>query len=209
MKDPYEVLGVRPGASEEEIRRAYRELARKYHPDQYADHPLSGLAQEKMKEINEAYDFLMKNKNGYERRRAYQEQSRQGHYQSQSYREDDSIYSRIRTIIESGNLDEADRMLEGITNRGAEWNYLKGIVLARRGWYHQAQQHFQMAVAMDPTNPEYQSAFYNFAHRNRMYRDVGNGMGYGGGMSACDCCATLYCADCCCECMGGDLVNCF
>jgi molecular chaperone DnaJ len=57
-KDPYEVLGVRRGASDEEIKAAYRELVKKYHPDNYADHPLSDLAEEKIKEINDAYDQL-------------------------------------------------------------------------------------------------------------------------------------------------------
>ena len=59
MKDPYAVLGVSPNASDEEIKNAYREMARKYHPDNYADNPLSDLAGEKMKEINEAYDQIM------------------------------------------------------------------------------------------------------------------------------------------------------
>ena len=56
MTDPYIVLGVKPDASDEEIKRAYRELARKYHPDNYQNNPLADLAEEKMKEINEAYD---------------------------------------------------------------------------------------------------------------------------------------------------------
>ena len=60
MNDPYSVLGVSPSASDEEIKKAYRELARKYHPDNYHDNPLSDLAQEKMKEINEAYDTIMR-----------------------------------------------------------------------------------------------------------------------------------------------------
>lgn len=57
-KDPYEILGVRRGASEDEIRTAYRELVKKYHPDAYRDNPLSDLAEEKIKEINWAYDQL-------------------------------------------------------------------------------------------------------------------------------------------------------
>ena len=61
MKDPYQVLGVSPSASDQEIKKAYRDLARKYHPDSYVDNPLAELAQEKMKEINEAYDTIMKN----------------------------------------------------------------------------------------------------------------------------------------------------
>ncbi|NMA36967.1 MAG: J domain-containing protein, partial [Papillibacter sp.] len=64
MRDPYEVLGVSRNASEDEIKKAYRELARKYHPDNYKDNPLSDLAQEKMKEINEAYDAITKGRAG-------------------------------------------------------------------------------------------------------------------------------------------------
>ena len=60
MRDPYEVLGVSPDAGDDEIKRAYRDLARKYHPDNYQNNPLSDLAEEKMKEINEAYDAITK-----------------------------------------------------------------------------------------------------------------------------------------------------
>ena len=64
MRDPYEVLGVSQSASDEEIKKAYRNLARKYHPDNYQDNPLSDLAEEKMKEINEAYDLITKTRSG-------------------------------------------------------------------------------------------------------------------------------------------------
>ena len=56
MRDPYSVLGVSQNASDDEVKKAYRELARKYHPDNYQNNPLADLAEEKMKEINEAYD---------------------------------------------------------------------------------------------------------------------------------------------------------
>lgn len=59
--NPYEVLGVKPGASQEEIKSAYRKLVKQYHPDQYVDNPLKDLAQEKLAEVNKAYDML---KNG-------------------------------------------------------------------------------------------------------------------------------------------------
>ena len=60
MQDPYAVLGISPQATDAEVKAAYREMARKYHPDNYADNPLSDLAQEKMQEINEAYDTIIR-----------------------------------------------------------------------------------------------------------------------------------------------------
>ena len=59
MNDPYQILNIPPTATDEEVKRAYRDLARKYHPDNYHDNPLADLAQEKMKEINEAYDQIV------------------------------------------------------------------------------------------------------------------------------------------------------
>lgn len=61
--NPYEVLGLKPGATQEEIKKAYRNLIKQYHPDQYGDNPLKDLAEEKMREINAAYDTLTKNQN--------------------------------------------------------------------------------------------------------------------------------------------------
>ena len=58
MNNPYEVLGGSPNATEEEIKKAFRSLAKKYHPDNYADSPLADVAEQKMKEVNEAYDEI-------------------------------------------------------------------------------------------------------------------------------------------------------
>mgnify|MGYP003268313395 FL=1 len=57
--DPYKVLGVTPQTSDDDVKRAYRELARKYHPDNYVNNPLADLAETRMKEINEAYDLSL------------------------------------------------------------------------------------------------------------------------------------------------------
>ena len=64
MKDPYEVLGISRNASQEEIKKAYRELSRKYHPDSYVDNPLADLAEEKFREVQEAYETLMNSRGG-------------------------------------------------------------------------------------------------------------------------------------------------
>ena len=70
MRDPYQVLGVPSTATDEEVKKAYRDLARKYHPDNYHDNPLADLAQERMKEINEAYEAVQSQREGGACRRA-------------------------------------------------------------------------------------------------------------------------------------------
>ena len=99
MKDPYEVLGVPHGASDEEIKKAYRDLARKYHPDNYVNNPLADLAQEKMKEINEAYDTLTKGGGAS----SSQPQSG-GSYGGGGYGGNTS-FAEVRRLIQAGNLD--------------------------------------------------------------------------------------------------------
>ncbi|MBE7031271.1 MAG: tetratricopeptide repeat protein [Ruminococcaceae bacterium] len=209
--NPYKVLGVREGASQEEIKAAYRELVKKYHPDKYANNPLGDLAAEKMKEINEAYDMLTKG--GYHGSSGgNQGYSNQGYgnqnYGGQGYGSN-TEFARIRSFVNAGNIGEAERLLDAMSNRGAEWHYLKGVVLMRKGWYDQAYQHLSRATQLDPYNMEYRSAFQSMANRQTSYRNMGTQMGYGpAGMSSCDCCSNLLCADCCCECMGGDLISC-
>ncbi len=216
MRNPYEVLGIKESASVDEIKKAYRDLARKYHPDQYSNNPLSDLAQEKMKEINQAYDSLLKNnktggsKGGFGSNRQTNNWSNQGFGgTSGGAGAGAGNYGQIRRMIEIGNLAEADRMLDTFAgNRNAEWYFLKGAVFLKRGWYDQASSYFERAVQMEPANIEYRAALNNISMRNTTYRNFGNGMGYARGPSPCDCCSSLICADCCCECMGGDLISC-
>lgn len=205
MRDPYEVLGVRRGSSLEEIKLAYKKLVKKYHPDQYANNPLSDLAQEKLKEINQAYDQLA-GKSG-----AQGASSSQSSYSSgNSYaNKSGSNYSEIRMMIERGNLSGAEAMLQRITNRGAEWNFLMGALYLKKGWYDQAYQHISLASQMEPGNVEYRNAMNNFGFRNQGYRAYGNQGGYRQSSgSCCDVCSCLICTDCCCECMGGDFISC-
>lgn len=203
MRNPYEVLEIRDGASEEEIKAAYKRLVRKYHPDQYANNPLSDLAEEKLKEINEAYDYLIKNKGNY------YESQKSNNWGNQQYNNNSSgVYAQVRTYIERGQINEADQILEGITNRNAEWNFLKGIIFLRRGWYDMAYQHIQLAVNLDPTNTEYRAALNNLSYRANTYRNVGANRGYRKDPSFCEVCQCLICSDCLCECLGGDLIRC-
>ena len=191
MNDPYQVLGVKPDASDDEIKKAYRDLARKYHPDNYQNNPLADLAEEKMKEINEAYDAVTKLRSsgggGYSSSGGYQ-----GAYQqSQS---SDPAFARVRTLINGNNLDQAEQLLRGINTRTAEWYFLAGSVAYRRGWLDEAKQNYQIAVNMEPNNMEYRQAFSMMQQGGYAYRPAG----YGGGMDAMDCCTTMMCLNCLC-----------
>ncbi len=194
MNDPYEILGVSKDASPEEIKKAYRRLAKKYHPDNYINNPLADLAAEKFKEINEAYEQLSGNGTGN-----YQGQSRG--YSSGGA----GNFAQIRNLINTSHIDEADRALDQISNRNAEWFFLKGTIFMRRGWYSQGLNFIRQAVNMEPHNLEYRATLNQYMSQSQQYRNVGAPMG---NASACDCCQSLICADCCCECMGGDLISC-
>ncbi len=188
MKDPYEVLGVSHGASDEEIKKAYRDLARKYHPDNYVNNPLADLAQEKMKEINEAYDTLTKGG------------ASTSSYSSSSYSGSSSAaLAEVRRLIQLGNLNQAEDRLDGISNHNAEWYYLRGVIAQRRGWMDEAAQNFRIAANMDPSNQEYRNAA-NIAGGGGYYRQ----QRYGNTAETCDicdCCTAMICMDCLCDCM--------
>ena len=209
MNDPYSVLGVSPSASDEEVKKAYRDLARKYHPDNYHDNPLADLASEKMKEINEAYDTITKSR---EQGGGSSYSYGGGAYQSagQSRGASGSAqYARIRNLINANDLAQAEAMLNAIGNHDAEWYYLMGSVYWRRGWMDQAGQYYRTAATMDPSNPEYRNAVQYMNQGGQAYRPAGGmGMDMTGGDAACNMCQNLICADCCCEAMGGNLIPC-
>ena len=203
MINPYEILGVKEGASQEEIKVAYKKLVKKYHPDQYINNPLSDLAQEKIKEINEAYDSLTKNRSGNYNTNNQDYKSNNNHYDNNT-----SEYNEIRRNIEKNNIMLADQMLDKIMNRNAEWNYLKGAVSLKKGWYDQAIRYITVASNLEPNNMEYRNALRNLNTRNNTYREYGNSKGYNDSGSFCNVCSSLLVADCCCECIGGDLISC-
>ncbi len=207
MTNPYEVLGVSENASDEEIKKAYRKLAKQYHPDNYTDNPLKDLANEKMKSINEAYDTIQKiRSNG--------NQSHGSSYGGNTYGSSGNFYgdtgfARIRRLINAGRISEAETILNGMSQneKNAEWHFLMSLVLYRKGWLQDARNEINLACQMDPYNREYRafqqrmsSGAYSSPYSDRNKNSVE--------CSPCNTCVGLCCADLCCECMGGDCIRC-
>ena len=203
MTNPYEVLGIKEGASEEEIKKAYREQVKKYHPDQYQDNPLSELAEEKLRELNEAYEYLAKNTNKTTTAGGWGARGK-----SWGNKKGSDLYNQVNMYIRSGNIKAAEELLGSVNDRSAEWYYLNGLVFLQKGWYDEAYSSIQSAVNMEPNNFEYRDALNRINKSNNSYRGNAFGRGYNRGPDMCTMCQCLWCSDCCCECAGGDLISC-
>ena len=164
MKDPYQVLGVPESASDDEIKRAYRELARKYHPDNYQNNPLADLAEEKMKEINAAYEEITKRRaDSHTRTTSPGGTYYQTRYDS-SYSSSSPTLQQIRRHIQAGNLTEAEALLNRYPDHNAEWYFLRGVIRYQRGWMDDAKSDYRRACQMDPSNTEYRQALHYMEH---------------------------------------------
>ncbi len=195
MNDPYSVLGVSPSASDDEVKKAYRDLARKYHPDNYQNNPLADLAQEKMKAINEAYDTITRTRAGGSGGSTAQTGGSYSGYNTYRASSANPVYAQVRQAVNAGDLDCAEQLLGTVANRDAEWYFLSGAVAYRKGWLDEAQRCYQTACSMDPSNAEYQQAL-------QLMRYGGGGMYRQNGMQndcdGCDICTALMCLNCLC-----------
>lgn len=203
--NPYEVLGVKENATQDEIKKAYRKLIKQYHPDQYVDNPLKDLAEQKMREINEAYDTLTKNGGqSYSNTSSYSYSDSSSSYQNNS---SNASFQSVRNYIQMRNLDAALNELNSISYKSAEWHFLYGVIMANKGWYDSAFDNLNTAVRMDPNNYEYRQTLNTLNRRSASYQNPYRTVN-SNGADACDCCINLWCLDSLCECMGGDLIPC-
>ena len=187
MNDPYQVLGVSESATDEEIKKAYRDLARKYHPDNYHDNPLADLAQEKMKEINAAYEQITKERSGGGGRPGggYGYGYGGGQQYRQSGSSTSSVLQQARMAVNSGDLSRAEALLANYSD--------------------EAKRYYETACQMDPGNPEYRQA------RNFMAGGPRGAYRPGGGPFGTEVCPGSLCLELCCIytfCSGGGYFCC-
>lgn len=196
MKNPYEVLGVTSSASIDEIKRAYRDKARQFSENQA-----------KMNELNDAYDYVIGHIGNNRTDTSYSG----GGFNTGTAEGRTTEFGDIRAKLNNGRIDDAELLLDGIPyqRRNAEWYYLKGTIQHRRGWLESALESFRKAKEMEPGNAEYEAAFNQLERESQgNFRNSRQTEDNDGCCSPCNICSSLLCADCCCECMGGDLIRC-
>ena len=155
-----------------------------------------------MQEINEAYDAIISGNTGSFHSNTAGAGSSAGYTHNS--------YQQVRNLMNLGKLDAAEQLLENMSpnTRDAEWYYRKGQINYQRGWTDQAYTYFATAHNMQPGNAEYRHAYENLSRqRSGGFRTNGR-HNQGSDCDTCSICQGLLCADCCCECMGGDCIPC-
>jgi hypothetical protein len=191
MTDPYKVLGISSSATNEEVKKAYKTLAQKYHPDKN-EGPMKEYAESKMKEINDAYDEIL-------RRRA------SGDYSSGASSSSSGDYTELlrdaRKKISESRFGEAEYLLDTVPEgaRPAEWYYLKACVFTDKGAFMDALRHANVACTMAPSNGEYKLLRDNLQERGNSYGRQTTSQPGNAGCDMCDICSLLICLDCICR----------
>lgn len=184
MMNPYQVLGVSPSASDEEIKKAYRTLSRKYHPDANVNNPNKAAAEEKFKEVQQAYDQIMKEKQqgggGFNGNYSYQNYGGGSSYgNSSSYRSDAGSpqMQAAANYIANRCYAEALNVLNGIPfgERQARWYYFSAVANQGAGNNIIAKEHAKRAVEMEPSNMEYRQFLQHLEYGGTWYTNMGSG----------------------------------
>lgn len=191
INDPYKVLGVSPDASDEEIKQAYRRLAKKYHPDL---NPGDQEAAKKMQQINAAYEQIKNpekqtqsggygGQGGYSSQGGYGYDPFGGYYQRRTYSQGDSNADQYQKAaaqyIQFGRYQEALNALANSATKDARWYYLSALAHDGLGNQVTALEHIRRAVSMDPDNMLYLQTLREMEQGGAPYRrQAGNFRGF-------------------------------
>lgn len=201
MLDPYSVLGVSRDASDEEIKKAYRKLSRKYHPDANINNPNKDQAEEKFKEIQQAYDQIMKEReHGSSGFGGYQEYGGFGQRREQTYQDEEAIRRQAAAnYVQNGYYQEAMNILSSLQQRNGQWYYLSAMANMGLGNNVNAMNDIRRAVQLEPDNVQYRMMLQRMEGGGTWYQERQNpfgGMPRDGG----DWCMKLMLANLVCNC---------
>lgn len=223
MMDPYSVLGIGRDASDEEIKKAYRKMSRKYHPDANVGNPNIDQIEEKFKEIQQAYQQIMKEreaeKNGYSGSYGYGGYGSTG-YGSQNYggygsgsssnSQYQSYLNAAANYIRSGHYSEALNVLNNIPERSALWYFYSASANSGLGNNVIALDHARKAVELEPNNMQYRMLLSQMESGRSWYSSMSGGYGrptYSGGNLCLRYALMMLLCNCCCGgggmCFGG------
>ena len=212
MMDPYQVLGITRGASDEDIKKAYRSLSRKYHPDANINNPNKAQAEEKFKQVQQAYDQIMKEKQqgtssyGYGSNGQDDYSGFGGYYSNNRnyYQEENTRLQAAANYIRNGYYKEAFNVLNDIPlhERNGRWYYYSAMANRGVGNTATALEHIRRAVELEPSNIQYRQFQQNLEYGGTWYTTMGNGYErpYAGG----EWCfrmmlLNMFCNFCCCR----------
>lgn len=202
IQDPYEVLGVSHDASDDEIKQAYRKLAKKYHPDLNPNDP---EAAKKMNEVNAAYDQIKNPQQNYGQSQGYEDpfaryySGYSGSRSGSSGTSERSEYQAAWHFIQFSRYQEALNALSQVpeSQRDAQWYYLSGLAHHYMGNRMTALEHMEKAVAMEPGNAAYQQALERLRYGGNVYTNHSSGFTVstvpGGKLCMGICLANLFC----------------
>ena len=154
MSDPYVTLGVSRGASDKEIKKAYRQMSKKYHPDSYTDPAQKEWAEDQFQMIQEAYNRIVDERSG-KSTGGYRSQS-YGYGSSRTNSQDEQYYMAASNYIRAGKYNEALNVLNGIADHDGRWYYFCSVANLGVGNTAVAMDYAKRAVNLDPGNPQYQ-----------------------------------------------------
>lgn len=209
QKNPFVILGVdEKTVTQNELFEVYKELRDKYSKLRFAQGEEGADACRKLDEIEAAY--------------AEATEILRSRYDISTY--GDSL-KNVEDAIKENNLEKAQDLLDAKQTRSARWHYLQSVIFYRKKWYGDALKQLDFACQMEPDNTKYTDArtalinqIQSDTSKRSFYSQTDNGedrsyrnmppQGEVRGCTPCNCCSSLICADCCCECMGGDLITC-
>ena len=224
-KDPYIVLGIREDCTKEEATSAYEELRAKYEDLRFEPGEVGADASARLDELRQAYNDVINDINS--RVDTKMDESAEGTGNTYSSSNFSYNLQEAEKALHENRIDDAQRYLDNCNTRNAQWHYLQSAVFYRKNWVSEALKQLNIACDIDPTNVKYKEARdrmekaykANTTNKEYSYSDKESaGRSYqnnnfsdnntGRGCTACDVCTGLLCADCCCECCGGDLIGC-